>query len=333
MVCFASSVCTLTADCVLSDQFKDAIVKRELLLAYLALVAICIIWGTTYLALRIAVVHFPPFLFTALRQFIAGGLILSVTYAIGKNTTMTREHIIRQAIAGFFMISLGNGLVAWAEMFIPSGIAAIICSLMPVLVILINIGIHREEKTNAAIVTGVALGLLGIMLIFSEHLAEFSKAQYTAGIFFTFVAVIAWAGASIWIKKKNNNTNLFLNAGLQMFFGGVWLFPLSLLFDDYATISWAPEAVYPFIYLVVFGSIVAYISYNYALRKLPMTIVSLYAYINPLVAVVLGWLVLDEKLNGRVLAAFLITVTGIYLVNRGYRALKSMASPAFRNNT
>lgn len=307
--------------------------KRDLLLAYLALVAICIIWGTTYLALRIAVVHFPPFLFTALRQVIAGGIILAVTYAIGKDTSLSRDHIFRQAIAGFFMISLGNGLVAWAEMFVPSGIAAILCSLMPVLVILMNIAINREEKTNAGIITGVALGMLGILLIFSEHLAEFSQPQYTAGIFFIFLAVIAWAGASIWIKKKNNTTNVFLNAGLQMFFGGLWLFPLSLLFDDYATISWTPEAVYPFIYLVVFGSIVAYISYNYALRKLPMTIVSLYAYINPLVAVVLGWLVLDEKLNGRVLAAFLITVTGIYLVNRGYRALKTMGRPAFRNNT
>ena len=189
----------LTASCVLSTSLKNAFVKKDLLLAYLALVAICIIWGTTYLALRIAVVHFPPFLFTALRQVIAGGIILAVTYAIGKNTSLTREHIIRQAIAGFFMISLGNGLVAWAEMFVPSGIAAILCSLMPVLVILINISINREEKTNGGIIAGVALGLLGIMLIFSEHLTEFSQPQYTAGIFFIFLAVIAWAGASIWI--------------------------------------------------------------------------------------------------------------------------------------
>jgi drug/metabolite transporter (DMT)-like permease len=301
-------------------------VKRDLLLAYLALAAICIIWGTTYLALRIAVLNFPPFLFTALRQLIAGALILGVTYAFSKNIVLNRKHIIRQSIAGFFMISLGNGLVAWAEMFIPSGIAAIICSLMPVLVILINIAIHREEKTNSLIVIGVALGFLGIILIFSEHIKEFSNAQYTAGIFLTFLAVLAWAGGSIWIKKKNNETNLFINAGLQMFFGGVWLFPLSFLFDDFSMISFTPEAIYPFIYLVIFGSIIAYISYSYALRKLPMTIVSLYAYINPLVAVLLGWIVLQEKLNGKILIAFIITVSGIYLVNRGYRQLKVMQS-------
>lgn len=309
----------------------NPIVKRDLLPAYLALAAICLIWGTTYLALRIAVLNFPPFLFTALRQVIAGAILLSITYFVGKNTSITTDHLIRQAIAGFFMISLGNGLVAWAEMFIPSGIAAIICSLMPVLVILINLAIHREEKPNAVVATGVALGFAGIILVFSEHVREFSRAEYIVGIVFTFLAVVAWAGGSIWIKKKNSSSNLFVNAGLQMFFGGIWLFPLSALFDDYSTIRWTAEAIYPFIYLVVFGSIVAYVSYSYALRKLPMTIVALYAYINPLVAVLLGWLVLAEKLNGRILTAFLITVTGIYLVNRGYRQVKELQSPVLKS--
>jgi drug/metabolite transporter (DMT)-like permease len=107
-----------------------------------------------------------------------------------------------------------------------------------------------------------------------------------------------------------------------MFFGGLWLYPLSLMYDDYSLISFTAGSVYPFIYLVFIGSIVAYLSYQYALRKLPMTIVSLYAYINPLVAALLGWLVLGEKLNSKIGVAFLITVAGIYLVNRGYQMLK-----------
>lgn len=297
--------------------------KKELLLAYLALAAVCIIWGTTYLALRIAVVNFPPFLFTALRQTCAGGLIIIFTLLFsGRSAWPSKEHIFRQAIAGFFMISLGNGLVAWAEMFIPSGIAAIICSLMPVLVILINLAIHREEKTNAFILLGVGLGLFGILLIFSEHIAEFSNIKYLTGIVFIFLAVLAWAGGSIWIKRKNSQSNLYLNAGMQMFFGGFFLYPVSLIFDDYTNIVWTGKALFPFIYLVVFGSIIAYISYSYVLRKLPMTIVSLYAYINPLVAVLLGWIVLDEKLNGKIGIAFIITVAGIYLVNKGYQQVK-----------
>lgn len=312
---------------VAAITYKQIItVKRDLLLAYVALAIVCVIWGTTYLALRIAVAHFPPLLFTALRQIISGSIILAATLVITKERWPQFEHVVRQLVAGFFMISIGNGFVAWAEMYIPSGIAAIMCSTMPVVVIIINIAIHREEKVNANIVTGVILGMLGIILIFSEHLSDFSRAEYIGGILLTFSAVLGWAFGSIWIKKKNNSSNLFLNAALQMIGGGVWLIPISIVFDDYTTISFESEAVYPFIYLVAFGSIVAYLSYTYALRKLPMTFVSLYAYINPLVAIILGWAVLSEKLNGRIFIAFLITVAGIYLVNRGYQQIKAIQS-------
>jgi drug/metabolite transporter (DMT)-like permease len=135
----------------------------------------------------------------------------------------------------------------------------------------------------------------------------------------TFVAVISWAGASIWLKKHSEQSNPFLNAGLQMFFGGIWMIPLSLIFDDLGNVHWSSSVVYPLIYLIVMGSVTAYACYSYALRKLPMTIVSLYAYVNPLVAVVLGWFVLDEKLNARIWMAIVLTVAGIYIVNRGYQ--------------
>lgn len=293
--------------------------KRDLLIAYIALGAVCIIWGTTYLALRIAVLHFPPFLFTAIRQTTAGLLLVGFMIAITKTTWPSREHIIRQAIGGFFLISLGNGLVAWSEMHIPSGIAAIICSLMPMVVILINLSVNREERPTVPIILGVLIGLTGIIMIFGEHVSEFSKTEYLLGIAMTVTAVISWAFGSIWIKKHNSASNPFLNAGLQMFFGGVFLFPVSLLFDNLTSVSWSPEAGYSMLYLIIFGSIIAYACYSYALRKLPMTIVSLYAYVNPLVAVVLGWLVLGEKLNTKIGIAILITVAGIYIVNRGYQ--------------
>ena len=296
--------------------------NRQSFLPYLALGLVCIIWGTTYLALRIAVLHFPPFLFTAIRQTTAGLLLLAFVFMLGKAAMPSRDHLLRQAIGGFFMISMGNGLVAWAEMHIPSGVAAIICSLMPVLVILINVAIHRDEKPTIPIIAGVTLGLAGIVIMFSEHLAGFSKAEYIIGILFTFAAVIAWAGGSIWIKKHHTESNPFVNAGLQMFFGGFLLFPFSLAFDDLSGISFTAEVSWALAYLIIFGSLVAYASYAYALRKLPMTIVSLYAYINPIVAVVLGWLVLGETLNIKIWFAMLLTITGIYIVNKGYQLQK-----------
>src|SRR5688500_3628417 len=112
---------------------------RSLYIAYAGLAAVCLIWGTTYLALRIAVLHFPPFLFTALRQTTAGLVLLAFMFTVGKAAWPTKEHFFRQAIGGFFMLTLGNGLVAYAEMEIPSGVAAIICSMMPVMVILMNL--------------------------------------------------------------------------------------------------------------------------------------------------------------------------------------------------
>jgi len=291
--------------------------KKDLLAAYISLAAICLIWGTTYLALRIAVLHFPPFLFVAIRQTIAGFLLAGFMIVIAKVQLPSREYIIRQAIAGFFMISMGNGLVAWAEVYVPSGVAAIICSLMPMMVILVNLAVNREEKPTVPIVVGVLVGLVGIILIFSEHLGDFAKLEYQIGIALIFLAVLSWAGGSVWMKKRSGEGNPFLNAGLQMFFGGLWLIPFVFVFDDVSTVSWTSEAVYSMIYLIIFGSIIAYACYSYALRKLPMTIVSLYAYVNPIVAVILGSIILDEKLNLKIVLAILITVAGIYIVNKG----------------
>lgn len=293
--------------------------NRPPYLPYIALAAVCLIWGTTYLALRIAVLHFPPFLFTGLRQTTAGLLLLGFMLMVRKASLPEKGQIWRQAIGGFFMISMGNGLVAWGEMHIPSGVAAIICSLMPVLVILINLAIHRDERPTVPIVLGVILGLGGIVMIFSEHLAGFSKTEYIIGILFTFAAAVAWAGGSIWIKKKHTESNLFVNAGLQMFFGGLFMFPISLAFDDLTHVTWSAEVTYSMLYLILIGSIVAYASYAYALRNLPMTLVSLYAYINPLVAVILGWLILGEKLNQTIWIGMVLTIGGIYIVNKGYQ--------------
>jgi len=292
---------------------------RQHYLPYIALAAVCFIWGTTYLALRIGVLHFPPFLFTAIRQVSAGLILMGIMLVFSKSAWPTVNHVVQQAVAGFFLITLGNGLVAWSEVHIPSGVAAIICSLMPVAVILINLVIGHGEKPGMTIALGVLLGLGGILLMFSEHIAEFSKAEYLLGILLTLGAVLSWAMGSIWIKKHHSNSSPFVNAALQMFFGGLFCLPLSFVADDLNSVHWSAEAVYSLIYLIVFGSIVAYASYLYALRSLPMTIVSLYAYVNPLVAVILGWVVLNEKLNFTIWLAILITVAGIYIVNRGYQ--------------
>lgn len=293
--------------------------KNTLILPYLALAIVCVAWGTTYLALRIGVLEFPPFLFTALRQIIAGVILTVFMLTLGKQSIPSREVIINQAIGGFFMISMGNGLVGWGEVNIPSGIAAVICSMIPIWVILINLAISRDEKPTFPIFLGFAIGLSGIILIFGENLADFTTSAYFFGILIIFMASLGWSWGSVWMKRKNQSSNPFMNAGLQMAFGGLFLLPASWLFDDYQAIHWSSNVVYSLIYLILVGSVAAYACYSYAIKNLPVTIVTLYAYINPIVAIVLGWLILGEKLNLRIGIAIIVTLAGIYIVNRGYQ--------------
>ena len=263
--------------------------------------------------------EFPPFLFAAIRQ-LAGGLILTIGIMVIKKKKLPDvPELLKQAAFGFFMITCGNGLVSWAEVFVPSGLAAIICSAMPMIVIFINLSLNRSESPNGLIFLGSLMGLSGIVLIFSEYLADFTNVKYTIGIVLIFVATISWAGGSVASKRLNQHSDPFFNAGLQMFFGGLFCIPFSLVFDDLSAVVWHDSAVYSLIYLILIGSVAAFAMYSYVLTKLPVTIASLYSYINPLVAVVLGWLVLDEKLNLKIGLAFLITITGIYLVNLGYQ--------------
>lgn len=296
--------------------------RNKYVFALFALAAVCLIWGTTYLVLRIGVIGFPPFLFSSLRQLFAGGLLVGALLLFTKTKFPNWTVVFNQAIAGFFMFTMGNGLVGWAEVSISSGMAAIISSMVPIWIILLNLKVNRDEKPNFPIVAGLLIGLSGILMIFGQHLKEFGDQTYQLSIGIMFIANIAWAAGSVWIKKKNQDSNLFMNAGLQMLFGGIFLLPFSLMFDDYSKFELTSSVLFALSYLIIVGSIIAYLCFTFAIKQLPMTIVSLYAYINPLVAVILGWIVLGEKFTLNICIAMIITVAGVYLVNRGYQLRK-----------
>jgi len=297
-------------------------VKKETALAYFCLASISLIWGTTFLVMRIGVTHFPPFLFAAIRQLAAGSLLVGFFLLIKGEKFPSLTTLRIQAFRGFLMITCGNGLVSWAEVFVTSGLAAIICSTMPIMVILINLSINRNEQPTWLVTFGSLTSLAGIILVFSEFLSDFVNPSYRVGILLIFTATLTWAMGSILTKRTIENSNPFLNAGLQMFFGGLFCLPFSLAFDNLHHIVWTNEVFFALTYLILIGSITGFSMYVYTLSKLPITIASLYSYINPLVAVVLGWLILDEKLNLKIGIAFLITVSGIYLVNFGYQQQK-----------
>lgn len=293
--------------------------KKTEWLAWTSLAIICIVWGTTYLVLRVGVESVPPFLFTGMRQIMAGLILGGAMLLFYGNMLPDFRTLVRHAIVGFFMISIGNGAVGWGEMYVSSSIAAIICSLMPLWIILINLAYGKGDKIDGQILLGVLLGFGGLMLIFGDGLSDFANGEYTMGIVVIFLATISWAGGTIYLRSFKKNGTPLLDAALQMFFGGFFLLVASALTEDASTAQWHGESIFALFYLTFLGSVVAYGAYSYVLTKLPTPVVSLYAYINPVVAVILGWLILDEKLNAAILFGCVVIVAGVYIVNTGYR--------------
>src|SRR5271154_4718699 len=150
----------------------NSVKQKSLLVPYLCLAAVCVIWGTTYLALRIGVTQFPPFLFSMLRFLLAGPILIGLVFVLGKTSWPSRENLIHQAIGGGLMVTLGVSVVGWSEMYVSSGLAAIICSMMPIWVILINVMVNGQERPTFLILLGLVLGLGGIVMIFGEHLND-----------------------------------------------------------------------------------------------------------------------------------------------------------------
>ncbi len=287
--------------------------------AYIALIFICIVWGTTYLAIAVGVQSFPAFLFAGMRQFVSGIILMSVALIANKNKDLSTKNILRQMLVGFLMLTIGNGCVTYGEKTVPSGIAALICSIMPIFAVLINLLMSKKEKFNLLIGAGMLLGTLGVALIFRQNIKDLSNKAYLFGIFAVLLATCSWAMGSIVNKKNVDPVNPFFNSGMQLFFGGVFMLMLSPVVDDLHNLQMSTGSFWALLYLIVFGSVLAYAAYMYSLSKLPVGVATIYAYINPLVAVVLGYFVLHESLNIYTAMAFAAIVISVFLVNMGYR--------------
>jgi drug/metabolite transporter (DMT)-like permease len=287
--------------------------------AYLSYVFIALVWGTTYLGIKVAVAHYPPFLMAGVRQVVSAGIMLAIAWGMNRDVNLERRNILQNAIIGFLMISVGNGVVSWAEKFVPSGVAALVCSTMPISVVAINLAIHREERLNASILVGMLLGFGGVALIFKNDVAALADPTYLAGILALLAATIGWGSGSILSKRWGTRTNPMFDSGMQVLFGGLFLLVTSPLADDYGKADWYNvEAFWALLYLIIFGSVIAFTAYRYALKTLPVGFVTSYAYINPLVAVLLGYLV-GEPTSAWTALSFLAIITGVFIVNRGYR--------------
>lgn len=295
--------------------------SASLVKAYAALASVCFFWGTTYLAIRIGVLSMPPFLFAGVRFLIAGGLV-SLYFMLKKTPWPSWQEWKHILLISCLFFVIGNSSVVHAEQHISSGLAALICSAIPIWVVLINLLLSKSEKVNSLIIAGLVIGFSGLVMIFYDNLGDLSNPALLVSLAFLLFGNIAWSYGTVYSKRLRWNTPFMYAAGLQMFLAGVVLTLSGIFAGETSAFHPTVSGWVALIYLALIGSIVSYGAYLYALSHLPSTVVSLYAYVNPVVAVLFGYLLLQEKFGFYTLLAMLITIAGVYLVNSGFKEKK-----------
>jgi drug/metabolite transporter (DMT)-like permease len=284
--------------------------------AYFALAIVCFFWGTTWLASREAVRHVPYALQIAgLRQLLGGSCYVIFFLVKGASWPKGKEwgFIVVLSLLNFI---LSNSLSTWGVKFISAGLGSIIGAIFPLWLVIIGI-FSSKGKLKTKAIAGLLFGFAGICVIFYEHLGDFLKPDFRFGIFLSIASTWSWAFGTIYTKKHAVHFNPYFGLGLQMVISGATILSTSYVTGNAIPLtaipwqSWAAIA-----YLVAFGSVFSFIAYIYALQHLPTEQASLYAYINPIVAVFLGWLIFGEVLTPFIIAGVLITLYGVYLVNK-----------------
>ena len=284
-------------------------------LAYAAFIAVCLLWGTTYLAIRISLDTIPPMLMAGFRWTVAGALIVSVLKARGADIPRS-SHWPALTVLGVLLMGFGNGAVVWAEQTVPSGLTAVLVAAIPFWMVGVERCFGASDHLSPRRIAGLVLGFGGIVLLVWPELGLDRDQTLLPGVIATQLACLGWAIGSSYSRRRHADENVFAAAALQMLFGGIVLILVGLVHGEWATLGFTPRTAGALVYLILFGSIAGFSAYAYALKHLPVTIVSLYAYVNPVIAVLLGTLLLGEPLSPRLALAGAIVLAGMALVRR-----------------
>lgn len=294
---------------------QDTSKVQNLPLVIAAFVSIYIIWGSTYLFNKILITELPPFLLAGIRFVIAALIIFAIAGARGKLGTVSKKQLVNSAFAGFLFLTVGNGCAVWALQFIDSSLEALLISAQPLILIFMLYFLDGKPIQLKSMI-GVVLGILGIYLLVSQGEVNAGPDKWW-GIGAVFIALICWGYGSIFVSKADLPKNSFIKSGYQMLFGGGMMLIISFVIGEptsgLATMS--DRAIYSMIYLIIFGSIVAFTSFNFLLLTVSPEKVATSTYINPIVAMLLGWWVLGEVITNQAILAALILLTGVYFIN------------------
>lgn len=318
-----------------ADYFKKLSVFNPLTIrkkgtrskALFALALVCILWGTTWIASKEGVKHMPALQLASIRQLIAGTLY--VGFFLYKKIPLPKgKEWIPVLVLSFLNFIMSNGLSTLALHYnISAGLGAIIGAIFPLWIVVIGLFASKDKMPTRAII-GMLLGFAGVCIIFYDHLADFLDPRFQLGILFSIIATWTWAIATLYTKQQAVNFNPYFSLGLQMLISGIFLAGFTKVTGASVPLSAIPWQSWAAIaYLIVFGSLIAFICYLYALQNLPTEQASIYAYINPIVAVLCGWIVFGEEVTIYITIGGLVTLAGVYLVNRAFKAVPPPEQP------
>ena len=286
-------------------------------LAHLAFVTVCLIWGTTYLAIRVALETVPVLLVAGLRWMTAGVLLCGILLAMGRRLPPLRMWgpLI---LLGVLMNVMGNGFVVFAQQYVASGLTAVMIATTPFWSALLERLLPNGERFSTRALIGLAIGFAGIVILVWPEMSQggASGRAFVGGVIAIQLACIGWVIGTSYARRHELGNDPFPSTALQMVFSGVMLLSAATVRGDWADLSFTPRTLAAMAYLAIAGSLVAYSAYIYAIQHLRLSLVSLYAYINPIIAVALGTVLLGEPLSPRILLAALLVLAGTWIVGR-----------------
>ena len=286
-------------------------------LAYLAFVTVCLVWGTTYLAITVALETVPVLLLAGLRWMSAGILLCGIVLASGRRLPARRlwGPLI---LLGFLMNIVGNGFVVWAQQYVPSGLTAVLIAITPFWSALIERLLPRGDRFSRKALAGLTIGFAGIVVLVWPSMTQGGTGgrAFILGVIAIQIACLGWVIGTSYAKRHELGDDPFPSAALQMVFSGIILLTLATIQGQWSELTFTPRTLAAMAYLSIAGSLVAYSAYIYAIQHLPLSTVSLYAYINPIIAVALGTALLGEPLSPRIVLAAGLVLIGTWVVGR-----------------
>ena len=287
--------------------------------ALFAVGLVSIFWGTTWLASKKGVEHMPALQLAGIRQLLGGGIYI-IFFLIRGFKWPSWNQLFRFTWMSVIMFVVSNGFGTWSVQYIPSGLGAVIGAIAPIWIALFSLMLFKDTRLNITTVIGLILGFGGILIIFYDYLDTLFNANFSLGIILGVIATMTWALGTLLTVKHARDLNPYYSVGWQMFLSGLILTAVSYITGQHIPLAEIPmPAWYSITYLVVIGSIITFAAFIYALKRLPAAQASVYAYINPIVAVIVGAVLNHEKLNLLIAGGTLVTLIGVYLVNTGFK--------------